>query len=223
MRPLIRELAETVILALLIFVALQLSVQTYRVEGPSMEPTLEQDQHLFVNKLVYLHIDPADLANRLPFVNIKRKEPLFPFHPPRRGEVIIFRFPVDPSRDFVKRVIGEPGDTVEIQNGQVFVNGEALEEPYLIARSRGSMALRTVAPEFYFVLGDNRPVSDDSRSWGQVPVDNVIGRAWVSYWPLDRIQTLSLLVPGPMIVSSSARAGLRWYEAIVSAAAKVSH
>ena len=191
MRPLIRELAETVILALLIFVVLQLSVQTYRVEGPSMEPTLEQDQHLFVNKLVYLRIDPTDLANRLPFVDIERKEPLFPFHPPRRGEVIIFRFPVDPSRDFVKRVIGEPGDTVEIRNGQVFVNEEALEEPYVTDRSRGSMAPRTIAHDFYFVLGDNRRVSDDSRSWGQVPLDHVIGRAWVSYWPLDRIQTLS--------------------------------
>ena len=190
MRALIRELIETAILALLIFVGLQFSLQNYRVQGPSMEPTIEAGQHLLVNKLVYFRVDPQDIARFLPFLDITRDRFLFPFHPPRQGEVIIFRFPQDPSRDFVKRVIGLPGDTVEIRRGEVFVNGEPLDEPYVTRRGLGSSAPVKVEPDSYFVLGDNRLASHDSRDWGPVPTDNVVGRAWVSYWPLDQWHTL---------------------------------
>ena len=190
MRALIRELIETVILALLIFLALQVSVQSFRVEGPSMQPTLQEGQRLLVNKLVYFRIDPDILSNVLPFLDVDRDKFMFPFHPPRRGEVVIFRFPGDESRDFVKRVIGVPGDTVEIHQGEVSVNGEKLDEPYITHRDRRDMDSLEVPPESYFVLGDNRRASNDSRDWGTVPEDDFIGRAWVSYWPFDRFDTL---------------------------------
>ena len=186
LRALIRELFETVILALLIFLGLQFSVQTYRVEGSSMTPTLDEGQYLIVNKLVYFNIDPRDLTTLLPFVDIDRDEPpFFPFHRPHRGEIVIFRFPQDPSRDFVKRVIGVPGDKVEMRQGEVFVNDVRLDEPYITRRSSTSMEPLFVPSDSYFVLGDNRVLSNDSRTWGPVPADNIKGKAWVTYWPLD--------------------------------------
>ena len=190
MRALIRELIETVILALLIFLGLQFGVQNYRVEGSSMRSTLEQKQHVLVNKLVYLRFDPQDLAALLPFVDIDREELMYPFHRPRQGEVIVFHFPLDPSRDFVKRVIGIPGQIVEIREGKVSVDGVAILEPYVAHADRRSMGPIEVPPDSYFVLGDNRPGSNDSRDWGPVSIDQIIGRAWLSYWPLDRFHIL---------------------------------
>ena len=165
------------------------------MEGSSMEPTLESGQYLLANKLVYMHIDPSPLLDLLPFVEVKRKEPFFPFHPPRRGDVIVFRFPRDPSRDFVKRVIGLPGDVVEIRRGVVFVNGQPLDEPYITKRSIDSMAPVRVPPGGYFVLGDNRASSNDSRDWGILPAENIIGRAWVPYGPRDRRGLMSVVGP----------------------------
>ncbi len=193
MRSIVRELIETVILALVIFLALQFSVQNYRVEGPSMDPTLHEGQFLFVNKLVYLRLDLRGLADRLPFVEIDREDSVFPFHSPSRGEILIFKFPNDTTRDFVKRVIGLPGDTVEIKRGTVFVNGEELDEPYVVNPDNRSMAPFHVDEESYFVLGDNRRSSNDSRDWAPirtVPMENIIGRAWVRYWPLDTVNIL---------------------------------
>ena len=152
-----------------------------------MEPALEEGQHLLVNKLVYFSLDPQDLPRLLPFIDDDRDAPLFPFHPPNRGEVIIFHWPRDPSRDFVKRVIGTPGDTVEIRLGQVFVNGHEIDEPYVTYLDRRNEPPITVPPDSYFVLGDNRRHSSDSRDWGLVPADSIIGRAWVCYWPMNRI------------------------------------
>ena len=104
--------------------------------------------------------------------------------------MIIFHFPRDVSRDFVKRVIGLPGDDVELRRGQVFVNGLQLEEPYLTRRDKSDMDLLTVGPDEFFVLGDNRRASNDSRDWGTVPTENIVGRAWVSYWPLGQMHSL---------------------------------
>lgn len=190
MRSLIRELIETVILALLIFLALQFSVQNFRVEGSSMQPTLEEGQYLLVNKIVYFHLAPSGLRALFSFGSEEQDESVFPIRDPKRGDVIIFHFPRDESRDFVKRVIGLPGDAVEIRQGQVFVNGLKLEEPYLTRRGRSTMSLLTVGPDEFFVLGDNRRASNDSRDWGQVPTKNIVGRAWVSYWPLGQIHAL---------------------------------
>ena len=193
MRTILRELIETAILALLIFLALQFSVENFRVEGMSMDPTLDEGEHLLVNKLVYLRLDPESLARFLPFVDKERTESLFPFHAPHRGEVIIFRFPQDRSHDFVKRVIGLPGEVVEVRAGQVLIDGRPLAEPYITHQDPSSMEPFPVPAGSYFVMGDNRRVSNDSRDWGSVPEEDLIGRAWVSYWPLDRLQILNAL------------------------------
>jgi signal peptidase I len=206
MRVVIRELFETVILALLIFLALQFSVRTYRVEGLSMRPTLDQGQYVLVNKLVYLRFDPRVMADLVPFFEIDGGRTVFTFHAPRRGEIVIFQFPGDQSRDFVKRVVGVPGDRIEIRQGQLYVNGEGLEEAYITHPDRGDTPEITVPPDAYYVLGDNRRASNDSRDWGPVPGDNLVGRAWVSFWPLDRLHGL-WAVPWSL-AGASGRTGL---------------
>ena len=180
----VEDLLETVALALLMFLLLQVSVRNYRVELSSMEATLFPKDRLVVNKLVYAHVDSESIDKLVPFVDIwdEQKE-LFPFHEPRRGEVIVFRYPQDPTRDFVKRVIGLPGETVEIHRGTVKIDGVALEEPYLVERDLSSLGPTLVPPESYFVIGDNRNGSSDSRHWGPVPLENIVGKVLVRYWP----------------------------------------
>ena len=178
MRTVIREIIETVLLALVVYLALQVSVQPYRVEGSSMVPTLAEGEYLLVNKMVYWQVP------------LLGGDDGYLVHPPQTGEVVIFRFPDEPTRNFVKRVIGVPGDTVEITEGTVYVNGKALDEPYVRLFDRGTMDPFEVPPDSYFVLGDNRGASDDSRSWGVVPAENVIGRAWVTYWPPGHLERL---------------------------------
>ena len=175
-----------VVLALLIKTFL---IQAFYIPSPSMHPTLVENDRVLVNRLVYR------------------------FHPPRRGDVIVFQNPhpkpghQNPftafahwlgqglgiaqggrNKDFVKRVIGLPGDTVEIHQGVVFVNGTALKEPYLSpVRDRGSFGPYLVPAGSLFVMGDNRTDSDDSRgSLGYIPMDKVIGRAFVIVWPPSR-------------------------------------
>lgn len=196
MRSLIRELIETVILALLIFLALQFSVQNFRVEGSSMQPNLEEGQYLLVNKIVYFHLAPSGLRSLFSSGPEAQDESVYPIRDPKRGDVIIFHFPRDVSRDFVKRVIGLPGDTVEVSQGEVYVNGLQLEEPYLRDDVKTYLNRREQSKEWvlgaeeFFVLGDNRRASNDSRDWDTVPTENIIGRAWVSYWPLDQMHSL---------------------------------
>ena len=211
MRELVRELIETVLLALAIFLTLQFSVQNFRVEGSSMQSTLEDGQYLLVNKIVYFRIDRDSITSLLPFLDggTDADETLFAFHQPRRGEVIIFHFPRDPSRDFVKRVIGVPGDTVEIRRGQVYVNDIALDERYITHPDGRTVALTRIGPESYYVLGDNRGASQDSRDWGTVPTENIICRAWVSYWPLENFSVLRALMRPLGLLSSLAGAAYR--------------
>lgn len=191
LRVLVRESFETIILALLVFMALHLSIQNYKVEGPSMEPTLNQNEYLIVNKLVYLRFDPPEVFDALPFYEAGTDQAdRYVFHPPVRGEVVVFRSPRDQERDFVKRVIGLPGETVEIVNGTVYVNGLELVEPYLDRKDNTTMAPVEVEEGTVFVLGDNRGSSNDSRSWGPVPTENLIGRAWMRFWPLDHLGVL---------------------------------
>ena len=155
-----------------------------------MDPTLRDSQYLLVNQLLYYRLDKARLARWLPFFNAEEGAILYPFHPPSRGDVVVFRFPRDESRDFVKRVIGVPGDTVEIRDGRVFVNDRAIQEPYVVGPSSCSPQKTCQArlkDREYFVLGDNRGASNDSRDWGPVHLDNIIGRVWVSYWPFSEL------------------------------------
>ncbi len=156
----LREVAETVIPALVIALVIQLFLaQATRVYGQSMEPNLHTDQRLVVEKVSY----------RL--------------HAPRRGDVVVLHLPDRGSELLIKRVIGLPGETVEIRNGTVYINGEPLDEPYVTHRSSETLAPRTVPPLHVFVLGDNRSASNDSRVFGPVHRNNIVGRAWLSYWP----------------------------------------
>jgi signal peptidase I len=159
---------------LVLAVVLTVLIRTYElgpfvVDGPSMQPTLYTGERLFVNKLVY-H-----------------------FRTPAQGDVVVFQYPPEPWRDFVKRVIGVPGDTVSISDGRVFVNGQAINEPYLDTVTYGDYPETKVPEGTLFVLGDNRNFSMDSRdpSVGFVPIKNVLGKAWAVYWPLTKVRLIT--------------------------------
>jgi len=168
------EIVETLVLTLIIFLVIQNFVaQPYKVEQGSMEHTLEPDQYVLVDKLT----------------------PRFDSY--RRGDVVVFAPPPGYERaggaPFIKRVIGVGGDTVDVRDGEVYVNGTLLAEPYLFADAVGDPPEPTVASReswtvpagHLFVLGDHRAVSEDSRTFGTVPISSVIGRAWLRYWPIN--------------------------------------
>ena len=207
----LREMAETLFLALLIFFTVRGAIQNFKVEGSSMEPALHHGQYLLVNKLSYLGLNLHDLTakvERLPVTvatrlglgqeNVALSEPssngegvFFPFGLPDRGDIIVFRFPRDPSRDFIKRVVGLPGEQVEIRAGVVYINGKKLNEPYILENPTYSRESSLVPPGNYFVLGDNRNNSSDSHVWGSVPLENIVGKTWFSYWPWKDVGPIS--------------------------------
>jgi len=176
-----RDIIFAAVMAVLIVVFV---VQPVKVEGTSMQPRLENDERIFVNKFEYT------------FSSIKR------------GDIIVFWFPDDPTKSFIKRVIGLPDDSIDMDaGGHIMINGQPVEEPYLApernqaARSRGNQGPYTtpghqvrVKPHYYFVMGDNRDASNDSRSWGLVPEKYIYGKAMFRYWPLPRIGSLNSTV-----------------------------
>jgi signal peptidase I len=181
-----RELVETLLLALLIFLAVRSAVQNFKVEGESMLPSLDNGQYIIVNKLAYAQIDLSKF-DWIPFFDSGDNPLHHLFGTPERGDVIVFESPTNPDRDFIKRVIGEPGDTVEIRDGVVFVNNEPLIEPYITGRTGCPCGPWEVAPGTYFVLGDHRNNSSDSRVIGAIKEDAIIGKALFSYWPLSDV------------------------------------
>ena len=170
LRPaqLVREVVETLVMAGVMLVVLTALVRNYQIDGTSMAPTLAPAEYILVNKVVY-----ATLGE------------------PTRGDVIVFRDWND-NEDYIKRVVGLPGETVEIRDGQVVVDGAPLAEPYLdgVTTGGGSGAVR-LGPDEYFVLGDNRGNSSDSRVHGPLPRDHIVGRAWLTYWPLSHFRRLA--------------------------------
>jgi signal peptidase I len=162
MRTLIRETLQVILLALVIFFAIHFMIQNFRIDGTSMEPNVHNGEYVIVNKTAYWF-----------------------GHNPQRGDVVVFQAPDQPQNDRVKRVIGLPGETVEVRSdGAVYVNGQQLEEPYLPSHHSGTSGTWTVPEDEYFVMGDNRSVSYDSREGGPVPRSNIIGKAWLIIWPL---------------------------------------
>ncbi len=193
-----QELVETLLLAVLIFLAIGGipdwvpgveggggTIQNFRVEGTSMEPSLDSGEYLIVNKLTYAEID-LSIFDWLPFFDSGDNPVHHLWDTPSRGDVIVFRSPTNLNRDFIKRIIGVPGDTVEIDKaaGTVMLNGQAIEEPYIRGETTCSNTCGPwVVPEAaYFVMGDNRLNSTDSRQGWFVPEGNIIGKALITYW-----------------------------------------
>ncbi len=153
------DIIETLILSVLLFAGINTISARIRVDGFSMEPTLHSGEFVIVNKLAY----------RL--------------GSPKIGDVIVFHFPGDPRQEYIKRIIGLPGDRVSISGGKVTVDGEVLNEPYIADPPVYQEKPLVVPPDSLFVLGDNRNNSSDSHSWGTVPFDYVVGKAILVYWP----------------------------------------
>jgi signal peptidase I len=181
-----RELAETLLLALVIYLGVQTLVPPYAVEGRSMDPTLQDGERLLVNRSVYAHFDANKLWNLLPGEDRAEPAVVYPFHPPERGDIVVFQPPVASDRPYIKRVIGLPGDRVSVAEGRVWINGEPLTEPYLEgARTAcdGRHCDVTVSEGEVYLLGDNRRNSSDSRVFGPVSLDDIVGKAWLANWP----------------------------------------
>lgn len=161
------EWVRALLIALLLaWIIRQFLFAIFLVDGESMVPTLQNQERLVVNKLIY-HI-----------------------RPPKDGEIIIFQYPADPSKDFVKRVMGTPGEVIEVKNNKVYRNGQPLNEPYLAEPTLGNFGPVTVPPGHVFAMGDNRNNSKDSRdpTVGFVPDENIVGRADLVFWPLSEFQ-----------------------------------
>jgi signal peptidase I len=152
------DILETLVLSVLLFVSINLVSARIRVDGASMEPTLVSGEYVVVDRVSY----------RL--------------GSPQRGDIIIFHYPLNPKEEYIKRVIGLPGDEVEIKNNAVYVNGQLLDESYLKITTDYAGTWR-VPESRLFVLGDNRNNSSDSHDWGTVPMDYVVGKAILVYWP----------------------------------------
>ena len=186
MRSAAREAIETIALAIFLILLLQSMIQNYRVEGPSMQPLFESFDRVLVNKLVYTSVDAARMARWIPGVAAAEGEVWRPLGEPGYGDVVVFRWPRDERQNFIKRIIGLPGDRIRLERGEVYRNGVLLDEPYVEEHSGITLRERVVPDGMYYVLGDNRARSDDSRHWGSVPEENIVGRVWIAYWPLGR-------------------------------------
>ena len=161
-KSLLREVLETILLTLAIYLAVNAATGRFRIQGSSMEPTLHSGQFVITNKIAYMIGEPE------------------------RGDIIVFIAPRSPTPahedDYIKRVIGLPGENVTVSGGQVMVNGVALDEPY-IADAPHYTRSWTVGLDEYFVLGDNRNSSNDSHDWGMLKREAILGKAWLIYWP----------------------------------------
>ena len=160
----LREIAETVIPAVVIALVINLFLaQATQVLGQSMEPNLHTAQRVVVEKVTYRFL-----------------------HGPRRGDIVVIDLP-EQTEMLIKRVVGLPGETIEVRGGEVYIEGERLEEPWMVKPGGGNYGPQTIPPLHVFVIGDNRGASNDSRNFGPVPIEHVVGHAWFSYWPMEHV------------------------------------
>jgi signal peptidase I len=183
-RSRLRENAEAILIAIVIALFIRtFVVQAFKIPSGSMKPTLQIGDHILVNKFIY--------GVKIPYLNTV----LLPMKDPQRGDIVVFKYPLDPKKDFIKRVIGIPGDVVEIRAKAIYVNRQRLNhdvgvysDPHIIAgnlRPRDNLGPITVPGDALFVMGDNRDESFDSRFWGFVPLRDVSGKAFIIYWSWD--------------------------------------
>jgi signal peptidase I len=204
----IREYYEALLIAIIFVNFARIFVfQAFKIPTPSMEDNLKVGDHLIVNKFIYG--PPGFLAGMVPLRDV------------RRGDIVVFRFPLQPETDFVKRVIGLPGDTILIRNKRVYVDGKLLDEPYVVHddpqvypggemqpepyRSRDNFGPYRVPDGQYFAMGDNRDRSHDSRYWGGVPRSMIKGRAFMVYWSFEAEQAAP--APGSPVAERVAELG----------------
>lgn len=163
-----REVLESIAIAVVLAVLIRMFIiQPFYIPSGSMEPNLQINDRIIVSKFTY-H-----------------------FWQPRRGDIVVFKYPLDPSRDFVKRLIAFGGETVAIRDGRLYINGRLQPEPYLpVGLRTADFGPVKVPPGHYWMMGDNRNNSDDSRIWGPLPKENVVGKAVFIYWPLGHIKVL---------------------------------
>jgi signal peptidase I len=184
-KHIVREYAESIIIAALLALVIRtFIVQAFKIPSGSMEDTLAIGDHILVNKFLY--------GTKIPFTDKK----ILKIRDPSRGDVVVFEYPEDPSKDFIKRVIGTPGDEVEVRNKKVFVNGKIYENPHEIHKELGIVPKEQnprdnfgpikVPEGALFVMGDNRDRSYDSRFWGYVKYDKIKGLAFIKYWSWDK-------------------------------------
>jgi signal peptidase I len=166
LKRIVLDILETLILAVVLYFGINAVSVRVRVDGFSMNPTLQDGEYILINRLAYKLGDPV------------------------RGDIVVFRFPMDPNQDLIKRVIGLPGESITVQDGKVMIDGIPLEEPYIAAPPIYNDTW--VVPEGQlFVLGDNRNESKDSHEWGFLPLENVVGRAILIYWPPPEWQVIT--------------------------------
>jgi len=179
-----REYAEALIIAVILALFIRtFVVQAFKIPSGSMIPTLNIGDHILVNKFIF--------GTKIPFTDMI----LIPFSQPHRGDIIVFKYPEDENKDFIKRVVGLPGDTLEVRNKIVYINGKALSETYAYysdaaifprgTQPRDNMAPVMIPHDSYFMMGDNRDHSLDSRFWGFVKLNKIKGKAFIIYWSWD--------------------------------------
>ncbi len=184
-KSLVREYAEAIIIAILIALFIRtFIVQAFKIPSGSMKPTLQIGDHLLVNKFAY--------GVKIPFV----RKTLVPINDPKRGDIVVFIYPVERDKDFIKRVIGVAGDTIEIKDKHIFINGSRFDDKYGVytdalvfpssMQPRDNFGPVTVPEGNIFVMGDNRDQSYDSRFWGFVELSDVLGKAFITYWSWDK-------------------------------------
>jgi signal peptidase I len=181
----VQEYAEAIIIAILIaFFIRTFIVQAFKIPSGSMKPTLQIGDHILVNKFIY--------GVKMPYF----RNMLIPFRNPKRGDIVVFIYPEDRTKDFIKRVVGVSGDTIEIRNKAIYLNGLPYKDSFGIyldnfiipgsIQPRDNFGPVTVPPRSVFVMGDNRDQSYDSRFWGFVNLQDVMGKAFIIYWSWDR-------------------------------------
>ena len=181
----VRENVEALVIAIILALFIRaFVVQAFKIPSGSMKQTLLIGDHILVNKFAY--------GVKIPYLH----KTLIPIDNPQRGDIVVFRYPVDPSKDFIKRVIGIPGDVIEIRDKKLYINGQRVNHDYGMhtdprifgenARPRDNFGPVTVPPHSLFVMGDNRDESFDSRFWGFVDYKALLGKAFIIYWSWDK-------------------------------------
>jgi signal peptidase I len=190
-KSIVREYAESIIIAILLALLIRAFViQAFKIPSGSMKPTLLVGDHILVNKFIY------GIKLRIPFTALNYS--LIPISSPKRNDVVVFIFPKETNKDFIKRVIGLPGDTVQIKNKQVYINNQPMEDLHgthsdqriipEMEQPRDNTGPLVVPPGMIFVMGDNRDESYDSRFWGFVDQKLILGQAFIIYWSWDRTE-----------------------------------